>query len=159
MIKKSIFLIFLSIFLVSCVAKKPITQTQKLSLIIKSPYIKTSGNGFFRKGDNYTNLQLYAAGKLIINYESNSFTCINDKCMTKTIFNENIFVQAHYSNIMNDILNSEPIYNSENFTKTDFGFVQEIFKDNKYNIKYEVKEDTTTFTDTINNIFIKIVRN
>lgn len=159
MIKNIIFFVFAAFFLVSCVAKKPISQTHTLSLTIKSPYIKTSGNGFYRKGEEYINLQLYAAGKLIINYESNTLTCINEKCMTKSTFNKNVFVEPHYANIMNDILESQPIYNSQNLNKNEFGYVQEIFKKNKYDIKYEVKEDTTTFTDKINNIFIKIVKN
>ncbi|MDR0468210.1 MAG: hypothetical protein LBG67_05105 [Campylobacteraceae bacterium] len=159
MIKNSVFLVFVVIFLSSCVAKRPIVETDTLGLIIRSPYIKTSGNGFYRKGDNYVNLQLYMAGKLVINYESNTLTCINEKCMTKTIFNKNVFVEPHYGNIMNDILKSQPIYDAKNLEKTAFGFIQEIAKEDKYDINYEVKENTTTFVDTINNVYIKIIRN
>lgn len=158
MIKKCFVSILILFFIAGC-TKQPIQETRTLSLTIKSPYIRTSGSGFYRVGKSYTNLQLYSAGQMVINYESNTLTCINDRCMPKSTFNENVFKNSHYGDLMNDILRSRPIYNSLNLQDTEFGFTQEIYKDKEYDIKYEIKEDTITFIDTMNNITIKIVKN
>lgn len=157
--KKNIILsIMICLLLASCVVKEPIIKTYPITLSIKSPEFKLIGNGFYRAGKNYTNLQLYSAGQLILNYESNSFSCINSDCVPKSTFNKKIFYNTHYGKIMDDILAGRAIYDSKNIEKYNFGFKQKIFKKDNYDIEYIVEQEMIVFADSMHNVTIQIRR-
>ncbi|MDR2636099.1 MAG: hypothetical protein LBC08_04645 [Campylobacteraceae bacterium] len=147
------------LFFNACSVKEQNIETsQPVKLIIKSPSIKLSGIGFYKRGGKYANLQIFSAGVAVLDYKSAGTICINDKCMTRGIFNENLFLQSHYSELVDDILAQQPIYKSQNLTKTDDGFSQNIAKSGAFDISYEVNGSSAEFSDSYNNIFIQVTK-
>ncbi|MFV0481437.1 MAG: hypothetical protein ACK5LP_05595 [Campylobacteraceae bacterium] len=146
------------LFLTSCTLKEPIENSYPIKLIVKSPAIRTSGTGFYKSGGDYTNLQLFYGSKMVINYESNMLSCLNALCMPKSTFNKNFLGYSHYGKIFDEILAGTPIYNSKNIIKSEFGFTQELQKKDAYSITYDVNQTDITFSDTKNDILIKLTK-
>jgi len=155
---KNLILASLALLLCACsVKQEQIESSYPIRLIVKSPNIKISGLGFYKKGGDYVNLQVFSGGSASLNYESAKSICVNDKCTTRDIFNKNFFLLAHYEALIDDILAFQPIYNSKNLIKNDSGFSQSI-KTAEYDISYEVNAHGVGFEDTKNGIFIKLTK-
>ncbi|MDR1460031.1 MAG: hypothetical protein LBI78_00090 [Campylobacteraceae bacterium] len=152
---KYIFLIPIALFFCACGIKQQQTEiSSPVKVTVKSPNIKLSGLGFYKKGGNYVNLQVFAGATATLNYESSTTICINDNCMTRGIFNDRFFMRAHYARLIDDILAGKPIYNSQNLTKTQNGFFQNIVKSGEYDIFYEVKNGNVEFEDFKNRVYV-----
>ncbi|MDR1614100.1 MAG: hypothetical protein LBS26_00865 [Campylobacteraceae bacterium] len=144
------------LFFSACSVKEQTIETsQPVKLIIKTPSLKLSGIGFYKRGGKYANLQIFSAGVVTLDYKSAGNICVNNRCMTRGIFNEKFFLQPHYNELIDDILAQKPIYKSQNLTKTDSGFSQYIAK-TEFNISYDVNESYADFSDSQNNITIQI---
>jgi hypothetical protein len=147
------------LFFSACSVKEQTIETsQPVKLIIKTPLVKLSGIGFYKKGGKYANLQIFSGGVATLDYKSAGNICINDKCMTRGIFNENLFLQPHYDELIDDILAQKPIYNSKNIIKTEDGFSQHVIKAQEFDISYEANESGAEFYDLQNNITIQITK-
>ncbi|MDR1554621.1 MAG: hypothetical protein LBS39_01175 [Campylobacteraceae bacterium] len=154
---KYIFLVLIVLFFSSCGVKQQQTEiSSPVKVIIKSPNVKLSGLGFYKKGGNYVNLQVFAGAVPALNYESSTTICVNDKCMIRSIFNDKFFMHAHYAELIDDILAGKPIYKSKNLSKTQNGFSQNITKNGEYDIFYEVKNDNVEFEDFKNKVYIAL---
>jgi hypothetical protein len=144
-------------FFSACSVKEQTIETsQPVKLVIKTPSIKLSGIGFYKRGGKYANLQIFSAGVVVLDYKSASNICINDKCMTRGIFNENLFLQPHYDELIDDILAQDPIYKSQNLIKTNSGFSQRIAKAKAFDISYEADENGVLFNDLQNGVTIQV---
>ena len=79
------------LFFSACSVKEQTIETsQPVKLVIKTPSIKLSGIGFYKRGGKYANLQIFSGGVAVLDYKSANNICINNKCMTRGIFNENL---------------------------------------------------------------------
>ncbi|MDR1975490.1 MAG: hypothetical protein LBQ18_00710 [Campylobacteraceae bacterium] len=149
----------IALFFSACSIKdQAIEASQPVKVIIKTPSVKLSGIGFYKTGYKYANLQLFSAGVVVLDYKSAGTVCINDKCMTRGIFNEKFFLKPHYNGLIDDILAQRPIYKSENLTQTPDGFSQYIAKDGEFAISYEMKGLDSKFDDSLNQITIQITK-
>jgi hypothetical protein len=147
------------LFFSACSVKEQTIETsQPIKLIIKTPFIKISGIGFYKKGGKYANLQIFSGGVAVLDYKSAGNICINDKCMTRGIFNEKLFLQTHYDELIDDILAQKPIYNSQNLTKKDDGFSQHIVKTDVFDVLYEADGNGTKFNDLQNGVIIQVTK-
>ncbi|MDR1285539.1 MAG: hypothetical protein LBJ88_05010 [Campylobacteraceae bacterium] len=154
---KYIFLIPIALFFCACGVKQQRAEiSSPVKVTVKSPNIKLSGLGFYKKGGNYVNLQVFAGATATLNYESSTTICINDNCMTRGIFNDKFFTHAHYAKLIDDILAGKPIYNSQNLTKTQNGFSQNISKNGEYDIFYKVINDNIEFEDFKNRVYVTL---
>jgi hypothetical protein len=145
------------LFFCACTVKQqPIEISSPVKVIIKSPNIKLSGLGFYKKGGNYVNLQVFTGALATLNYESSTTICINDNCMIRGIFNNKFFMHTHYAQLIDDILAGKPIYNSQNLIKTENGFSQSVKKSGEYNIFYEVNNNDVEFEDSENRVYIRL---
>ncbi|MDR3178290.1 MAG: hypothetical protein LBT96_04820 [Campylobacteraceae bacterium] len=151
------FLLFVALFFCACgVKQQPIEISSPVKVTIKSPNIKLSGLGFYKKGGDYVNLQVFTGAVATLNYKSSTTICINDNCMTRGIFNDKFFMHAHYAALIDEILAGKPIYNSQNLTKTQNGFSQSVTKNGEYNIFYEVINDNVEFEDSKNGVYLRL---
>jgi hypothetical protein len=149
----------ITLFFSACsVREQAIETSQPIKLIIKTPSVKLSGIGFYKKGGKYANLQLFSGGVAVLDYKSAGNICINDKCMTRGIFNENLFLQSHYDELIDDILARKPIYESQNLMTTDDGFSQRIAKTGAFDISYKADENGSLFNDSQNSVTIQITK-
>ncbi|MDR0407936.1 MAG: hypothetical protein LBH45_03310 [Campylobacteraceae bacterium] len=149
----------IAFFFSACsIKEQTIEASQPITLIIKAPYVKLSGVGFHKTGGRYTNLQIFSAGIVMLDYKSANSICVNSRCMTRGIFNENLFLYPHYDELIDDILAQRPLYKSQNLIKTESGFSQHITKAGAFDIVYEVNGTSATFNDLQNAIMIQITK-
>jgi hypothetical protein len=147
------------LFFCACgVKQQQIEISTPVMVTVKSPNIKLSGLGFYKKGGSYVNLQVFTGAALTLNYESSTAICINDSCMTRGIFNDKFLMHAHYAKIIDNILAGEPIYKSKNLVKTQNGFSQNIVKNGEYEIFYKVKNGNVEFEDFKNRVYIGLIK-
>jgi hypothetical protein len=147
------------LFFSACSVKEQNIETsQPVKLLVKTPSLKLSGIGFYKRGGKYANLQIFSGGVAVLDYKSAGNICINDKCMTRGIFNEKLFLQPHYNELIDDILAQKPIYKSHNLTKTDSGFFQHIAEAEEFDISYEVNKSGAEFSDLQNSVIIQITK-
>lgn len=128
MIKIFTSLVFVVLLLSSC-AQKQVISSVSATILIKTPTMKFYDKGFISKFENYTQVQIYSAGKTVLDlrfYENkvckSSFECENSK-----EFN-NKYLHSSYQ---------------ENFLKTIFdnNKKETVFRDKENNILIKIKKD------------------
>ncbi|MDR2789624.1 MAG: hypothetical protein LBB59_01410 [Campylobacteraceae bacterium] len=154
----AMFAVIMLFFSACSIKEQTIETSQPVKLIVKTPSVKLSGIGFYKRGGKYANLQIFSGGVITMDYKSAGNICINDKCMTRGIFNGHLFLYGHYDELIDDILAQKPIYDSQNIIKTEGGFSQHVFKAEAFNISYETNETEALFNDIQNNITIQITK-
>jgi len=150
-----IFIYFFIIFIFTGCSLKNYEHSEAKVIIIKSPKIKFADVGYIRHTDKNIGLELFSAGHLIQKIEINHLICLNNGCMTKSGFNEDYLYYEYPSDIMQNIILGQPIYNSKRLEKTKNGFSQ-IIRDGGVRIKYIVTNSSIYFKDKKNKILIKI---
>lgn len=144
--------IITAIFFISCATITPI-NTKSVAILIKSKMLKINDAGFIHFYKNSLNLQLYKSGQNILNLVIKDKICLNNACENKRDFNAKFFQNAHYDDILIDILNAAPIYKGKNLTQTNCGFTQNL---RNLAIKYAICDNETLFFDEKNGVKIII---
>lgn len=147
-------LISLLLFLSAC-SIKTYEQTQPKILIIKSPQIKFADLAYIRNTGQALELELFVAGKSIKKIAINHLICVDEGCMSKASFNEAYLNAAYPSDILQNILLSQAIYDGKNRVQTANGFSQKIQTED-VDISYRVTATKTFFKDKTKHIIIKI---
>jgi hypothetical protein len=155
--KKILHVSFLAVMLLlsGCALKKEVISSQPYVVTVKTPSIAISDTGFLNRGKNYANVQIFSAGNILFNLEMmGDYICLDGRCLDKLSFNKQFFGYEHYADLMQDILNKEPIYHGLHLQKTAGGFVQTIASEDTQ-IDYRVENDTLVFKDTKNHLLIR----
>ena len=158
---KKIALFFAIMVLLGGCAMKPKNIKSKTYLVtFKFANIKFSDVGFLNTAKNYTNIQVFSAGTPLIDLKIESEICVDYFCMVKSDFNKEYLSFSYPDEIMPNILNAKPIFDSKNLIKTPNGFTQKLENEN-YKILYKITHEKIYFKDFKNNILIKlkIIRN
>lgn len=145
----------LSIILCGCSVKQEIHSSKPYLITIKTPQMAFSDAGFLNQGNNYTQLQIFSAGTLLLNLEMSESVCLDGSCLNKLSFNKRFFGTEHYESILNDIVHKKPLFNGVNYLKTATGFSQEI-DSKEASIVYKVEGDIRFFKDTKNGVLIRL---
>lgn len=143
------------VLLLSACSIKIYEQTQPKILIIKSPQIKFADLAYIRHSGQALELELFVAGKSIKKIAINHLICVNEGCMSKAAFNAEYLNAAYPSDLLQNILLSQAIYNGQNRVQTQNGFSQKI-QTKDVDISYKVTGTQTFFKDRIKHIIIKI---
>lgn len=150
---KYLLIIFALTFSACSVKNYEITQTKVI--IIKSPKLKFADLGYIRNTKNSIELELFVASKAIEKISINHLICTSEGCMTKSSFNKEYLQHSYPSNILQNILLANAIYDGKNRVQTSDGFEQRIV-DEDVDILYKVSENETSFKDSKNKIIFKI---
>jgi len=145
----------LSIILCGCSVKHNIRSSEPYLITIKTPQMAFSDTGFLNQGDNYTQLQIFSAGSVLLNLEMSERVCLDGSCLDKLSFNKRFFGTEHYENILSDIVYKKPLFDGVNHLQTATGFSQEI-DSKEASIVYKVEGDTRFFKDTKNGVLIRL---
>ncbi len=135
-------------------------------LIVSEPYkitMKTkkfafSDTGFLNRYDNLINLQVFAMGEMIqdiVVYLNEDEICVGSLCNTKHGFNQTFLSGEYPDTLIENVLQSKPIFNGKGLKKMTKGFVQKIAT-KKYVIKYKIWPGNVYFKDVKNGIIIKL---
>ena len=142
------------LFLSACSIKN-YEHTEAKIVIIKSPQLRFADLGYLRHTQDAVALELFVAGKSVQKIEINHLICVKEGCLSKSGFNSS-YLSSHYPDtILQNILLAKPIFQRENFQRTQNGFTQSI-QTNYVDIIYKVNADMTYFKDKKNKILIKI---
>ena len=150
---KYLALLFLLVFTGCSVKNYEVTKTKLI--IIKSSKIKFADIGYIRNTNKEIEVELFIAGNPIEKITINTFICVSAGCMSKSGFNEGYLHKSYPTEILQNILLGNVIYNAKNKVQTKDGFEQTI-KTDEVNIKYRVDSKTIYFKDKTNNILFKI---
>ena len=150
----SFFTILLFLFS-GCTYKREINISKSYIVTIKMKNIVFSDLGFLNYGKDYTNLQLFSAGNLILDLKIGEYICINSHCFEKKEFNRRFLSPLYDENTLENILNKQTIFDKIGYKKSDSGFSQ-IIKQKNLNLKYFVSKDKIYFKDYKNHILIKL---
>ena len=150
---KQILLIFALLF--SACSTKNYEFTETKIITIKSPKIKFSDVGYVRNSNNKIELELFIAGKSIQTFTLNHVICTNSGCMSKSAFNEEYLNKNYPSDILQNIILSQPIYGGKNIQKKDGGFEQ-VITESGVEITYRVDLNGVYFRDKKNSIIFQI---
>ena len=135
-------------------------------LILSSPYkvtMKTkkfafSDAGFLNRYDNLINVQVFTMGELTLDLVvrlDDDEICTGKLCNTKHGFNQTFLSGAYPDTLIENVLQSKPIFGGKNLKKMTKGFMQKIAS-KSYVIKYKVWPGNIYFKDVKNGIIIKL---
>ncbi|MDY0234292.1 MAG: hypothetical protein RBS11_09695 [Sulfurimonas sp.] len=150
---KYLLIVFALIFSACSVKNYEITQTKVI--IIKTKKLKFADLGYIRNTEDSIELELFVASKAIEKISINHLICTSEGCMTKSSFNKEYLHKSYPSDILQNILLANAIYNGKNRVQTESGFEQKI-ADEDVDIIYRVNENETFFKDMKNSIIFKI---
>jgi len=150
---KYILLTFTLLF--SACSIKNYEHTQSKIIIIKSPQLKFADLGYIRHSGDAVELELFVAGRSVKKIAINYLICVDEGCMSRSAFNSEYLNAEYPTSLLQNILLSAPIYESQSLLKTDDGFEQKI-KTNNVDITYRVNSHQTYFKDKQNKILFKI---
>jgi len=149
-------LILLSLILMlSACSIKEYKQTHSKIIIIKSPKLKFADLGYIRNSENAVEVELFMAGKSVKKININHLICVDEGCMSRSIFNKEYLNEAYPDELLQNILLGKPIYQAKNLAKREGGFTQKIMDENVF-INYSVKDKQVIFKDKKNHILFKI---
>ncbi|EAL0080073.1 hypothetical protein BGG37_03240 [Campylobacter lari] len=154
---KKIFIFFLLLFFSACALKNQEYPSQKMKVVFNTPAIKINDFGFLKKENKALNLEVYKLGQAFFKLKIREDICLNSVCYSKTVFNQKFFKNTYYEDILKDILEAKPLWNSKNIEKTQCGFNQKLNSVN-YEIFYEVCDNKISFFDKISHIKIILVK-
>ncbi len=138
-----------------CSVKHQITQSEPYLITIKTPQMAFSDTGFLNQAPQYTQLQIFSAGALLLNLEIQENICLDGTCMDALAFNNRFFGTEHYAQLLHDIVHKKPLYEGRNYHKTDSGFSQEILLPNAH-ILYRVEGEMRYFKDAQHAVLIRL---
>ena len=124
-------------------------------IIIKTPKLKFSDLGYIRHDGDAVEMELFLAGRSIKKIRINHLVCVDEGCMFKSTFNENFLIPAYPTQLLQNILLAQAIYDGKNRLRTDNGFEQRI-QSESVDIVYRVSRKETYFKDKQNRIIFKI---
>ena len=152
---KSFFLTVLTVFFLGGCAAKHYAVDQAKIIVMRSPQLRFADLGYIKHNKNAIELQLFEAGTLVKTITIDDLICVDDRCLTKGLFNAR-YLSGHYpSSILKNVILGRPIYDSKDLQETKGGFVQKI-DDGSVDIVYSVQDGHIRFEDRQNAILMKI---
>jgi hypothetical protein len=149
------FFILIFFLLQGCVFKNSVLQSKSYIVVIKMKNMAFNDTGFLNKSKDFTELQLFSAGNLVLDLKVGEYICLNSHCFNKEEFNKKFLSKDYNPQTLENILNARAIFNKMGYKKDNDGFSQIIVKKNLH-IKYFVRKDKIYFKDYKNHILIKL---
>jgi hypothetical protein len=160
----SILISLISIFTTGCgifgiqIQKPSVKVVNKSALItMKTKKFAFSDSGFYTNSPDKITIQAYSSGVGLGElkfYKNENMVCIKNYCNTRKWFTDNFLSRDYPQNLILNVLDKKPIFNSKNLVKTSTGFTQKIGA-----IKYLVSDSKIYFKDSANRLIIKIKDN
>lgn len=150
----------LGLLLCACASKASFTGSKAVFVVLNSPQIKFAEAGFLYQKEANTKIEIYKLAQpfFVLDIQKNKI-CVNKYCTSKAKFNEQFFQNAHYDEIVSDIINAKALYRGLNFKAQECGFEQNLTsKSDKFAIIYKVCNDEIAFEDSKNKINFSLKR-
>ncbi len=153
---KKIFIFMVILFFTGCAYKPPIQLSKSYSVVIKLKGLRFGDVGFLRYGNgDYTDLELFDAGNLVLKIEADKNICVNSHCFGKSEFNRRFLSKEYPKDFFVNVLRKRVIFQKRGYKKRKNGFIQRIVE-KKLDIIYRIDEKSIYFKDRKNHILIKL---
>lgn len=105
---KKLFPLFLLLLLIGCASKVPV-QSQSATILIKTPKMKFYDKGFITKYKNYTQVQIYSAGQIVLDLSlyNNQICQSTFECLDSKSFNAKYLHPSYESNFLKELFDQE----------------------------------------------------
>jgi len=144
------------IFFWGC-SPKSFVDTKSVLVLLKTKELKYYDAGFLKSGDGFLHLELFNASTPVLKIDiDKEHICFDSRCLEKSEFCREYLSGNYEKETLYNIFIAKPIFHSQNLVSNLNGFSQQIFKENSYDITYQVSKDEINFFDKINNIKIKV---
>ncbi len=154
---KSYLLLIFLLFFTACSIKKQTLTSDSCLIVFKTKKFAFADSGFLKKGKDFTNLQVFSAGNVILNLKiTKNSICDGNLCLSKKEFTKRYLSKNYPENILEDILNARVIFEGKGLKKRDTGFEQMVDGGSKFAIIYRTDFGKIYFKDILNKILIKI---
>ncbi len=133
-------------------------ESMPYKVTMKTKKFAFSDTGFLNRYDNLLNLQVFTMGELTLDlvvYLDKDEICTGTLCNDKHGFNQTFLTGAYPDTLIENVLQSKPIFRGRGLKKMTKGFVQKIVTRN-YAIKYKIWPGNVYFKDVKNGIIIKL---
>jgi len=156
-IKMMTFFFGLSLLFPAC-ASKPYLKQNSALIVFKTPTFKYADLGFVYENEEEVKVEIYGSGQALMSLKiSEGSVCMRLlECMSKESFNAKVLNGAYPKDVLENIFRGKKIFSGIGLVKKSNGFTQQITKQGKYTIEYEVFNNEITFRDTINAILVKV---
>ncbi len=144
-------------FLQACVTKPYLKQNSAL-IVFKTPTFRYADMGFVYENSDEVKVEIYGSGQALMSLTiSENSVCMSLlECMSRASFNKKILNEAYPNEILDEIFRGKQIFKGKGLVKNSNGFTQQIIKQDKYNIHYNVLNNQIIFRDTMNAILVKV---
>ena len=94
------------IFILSACSSKQVQVSKSASILIITPSVKFYDIGFINKFDNYTQIQIYSVGNVVLDLKlyKNRVCKSTFKCITNKQFNKEFFHESYENNFFKKLL-------------------------------------------------------
>lgn len=133
-------------------------ESSPYKVTMKTKKFAFSDTGFLNRYDNLINLQVFTMGELTLDlvvYLNKDEICTGTLCNSKHGFNQTFLSGEYPDTLIENVLQSKPIFGGKGLKKMTKGFVQKIIG-KKYAIKYKIWPGNVYFKDVKNGIIIKL---
>ncbi len=156
---KIIEIVSMAMFLLSCAQPKYLKENVAY-IVWETPNFRYADQGFVYESPERIMLEIYGNGHPLMRLKiGKEQICANFiQCMDKKSFNKNVLSGYYPKELLENILHGKVIFAGRNLTKKRNGFTQSIHNDTKYDIRYTVLNNEIRFSDTINKIKIKVIK-
>ncbi len=138
---------------------QPVALSSKsYKITLKTKKFAFSDTGFFNRYEKAIELQVFTMGKLALDLKislDEDDICVDQLCNTKHGFNQTFLTGEYPDNLVENVLQSKPIFGGKHLRKTTNGFMQKLTT-KSYAIKYKVWPGNVYFKDSVNHIMIKL---
>lgn len=151
----------LGLLLCACsVSKATFSHSKAVFVTLNSPQVKFADAGFLYQNKEGIKLEIYNLAQPLFTLDiRQSKVCVNSYCTSKANFNQKFFQNAHYDELINDIINGKALYRGLNFEQKPCGFEQNLVsKSGKFSIIYRVCNGEISFEDSIKKINFSLKR-
>jgi hypothetical protein len=158
-IAKIFFISWLLMVLFGC-AKPSFSAQESAYIVWKTPSFRYADQGFIYTAPEQMRIEIYGSGQALmrLDIEKEKICSSFLACTDRHTFNEKMLSRWYPESILEDIFNGRAIMHGEGMTQNRNGFTQNVRHGKKYEIHYSVLNNTILFRDTINKIFIKVVK-
>ena len=119
-----------------------------LPILFMTNSFKFYDSGFINQNKKSISVKIFGVGMPILDMNIyKKSICLNGNCFKKDVFNNNYLSEFYPTEIMQNIMSAQPIFNSQNLIQEKNNFSQNIFQEDKFDIVYRVDEKQIYFKD------------
>ncbi len=136
---------------------RPVPESRPAVVTFKAKGIRLHETAFVTKVGREVEVVVYNAGEVALQISTGSMLCVNDQCMSDDEFTARYLSPFYPARVVGDILQKKALdIAAQPEPREAGGFTQKEYRENQYDIRYEVAPEGVVFRDLLNGIVIAV---